>query len=219
MGRIIVINTKKARTPFKMKESGHLLYSYEELCYYIKARMPLWLMETNRIGLTAWIRDRGVEIEDMDTLSPIDAAKIILSAGEYYSKEETSQIVADFEQYEKITEAKREKEKGDFFLLYGRLKNAALSYEKAVCSLNGEEEESFLASLFHNRGIVCCHFFYWEAAKENFKRAYSIKESPETAAALDFTEKMEKEAWEIGGNTMLAIEIERKEKEFLDKVQ
>ena len=60
MGRIIVTKTKVSKIPYVLKESGNPVYSYEELCYYIRTRMPLWVEEKSLEGLTEKMKEWGL---------------------------------------------------------------------------------------------------------------------------------------------------------------
>lgn len=218
MGRMIVTNTKIAKNPYKMKESGHLLYSYEELCFYIYSRMSLWVMEKERVGMTKWLLECGITTEDVDTLSPYEAAQKILSAGSYYYGSEKKQIMGKLEKYPEFPAAYVEKDRGDLYLLYGKIQKAYFSYEKAVLSMGEQENEDWCNSLYHNFGIVCCRFFYWEEAKKWLLKALNIMERKETKNALFLVEDMLKKEWEYGESPILTIELEKKKQEFLNEL-
>jgi tetratricopeptide (TPR) repeat protein len=215
MGRLIVTDTRLVKNPYRMKETGHLLYSYEELCYYIKSRMQLWLLETERKGLTDWIRKTGVEIEETDSLTPTQAAEKILRAGRYFKPEETDQLLDQMTGQEGEESRFLEKEKGDIYLSYGKLKKAYFSYQSAAGQVHPDDDASFLASLYHNMALILCRFFYWEEAEKWLLLALSYEEENESEKALAFVREMKEKTWETGENPMLSIEVERKKKEFL----
>lgn len=218
MGRMIVTKTKTVKVPYRMKESGHSLYSYEELCYYIYSRMSLWVMEKERVGMTAWLKGCHVMIDDVDSLSPYEAATKILSAGSYFRAEEKKQILDRMKRYEDFPPAYVEKDKGDLYLYYGMIKKAYFSYEKAVSHETGEESQEWRASLYHNMGVVGCHFFYWEEAKKWFLKAKEIQDRKETQIALDLVEDMMKMNWEAAEGAISASELEKKKQEFINEL-
>ena len=131
-------------------------------------------------------------------------------------RDEIKQLLWDMREYEKKSEAKKEKEKGDFYLFYRRMQKAVLSYGRAVISLQDKESDAFLASLYHNQGVALSWFFYWEEAKESFLKALSYKDVKESKTALEFINKMQNKEWKFGKEPALAIEIEKKKKEFIE---
>ena len=218
MGRLIVTDTKIARIPYEMKETGHLLYSYEELCYYIKSRMPLWLLEKERKKLTEWVRERGVNLSDTDLLEPVEAAALILDAGNYFREEEIKDILEEMSEYENRPVAVKEKEKGDMYLAYGKLLKAFFAYEKVIAVINGEETDDFLGSLYHNKGVILSKFFYWEEAEACFQKALEIGNFDESKTSLELVRDMKEILWNQGTEPVLTVEIEEKKKEFLKEI-
>lgn len=218
MGRLIVTDTKIAQIPYQMKETGHTLYSYEELCYYMKSRMPLWLLEKERRGLTQWIRERGVDVADTDLLNPLEAAELILNAGNYFREDEVKDLLEEMKEYENKAEAVKEKEKADFYLSYGRLLKAYFSYEKALSAVTGEETDNFIGSLYHNKGVILCRFFYWQEAEECFQKASKTGALEESQRALELVKDMKKKEWKQGKEGLSFREVEEKKKEFLMEI-
>lgn len=218
MGRMIVVNTKTAKVPYRMKESGHCLYSYEELCYYIYSRMTLWLMEEERVGMTSWLLSCGVEVDEVDHLSPYEAAAKILSAGTYFRVDEKRQILDKMKKYKEIPVSYIEKDKGDLYLSYGKSKKAYFAYEKASFEMTGEEGDDWKNSLYHNMGILCCRFFYWDEAKKWLQKAQEIMEKPETTNALLLVSDMLKFQWKWKGQPLEEKELEKKRLEFRNEL-
>lgn len=228
MGRLIVTNTKIAKVPYRMKETGHPLYTYEELCYYIKSRIPLWLLETDRKGLTDWVKERGVMLLHTDELSPAEAAEQILRAGNYLKPTEVEQVMEEIAACEKAPRMLREKEKGDLYLSYGKLLKAYFAYEKAIRDMEALEKvetdekqipsEQWQASLYHNMALIMCRFFYWEEAEGWLSKALELQETEETKIALHLVQDMKKKEWKQGKEPLLTIELERKKKEFLEEL-
>lgn len=218
MGRLIVTDTKIAQIPYRMKETGHPLYSYEELCYYMKSRMPLWLLENERKGLTEWIRERGVEIPETDFLNPKEAAALILEAGNYFREDETKDLLEEMEEYDDRITAVKEKEKGDLYLTYGKFLKAFFAYEKAIGAVTGEETDDFLGSLYHNKGVILSRLFYWEEAKACFQKAIEIGGFDESETAFELVKDMSRQEWKQGEETLISGAIEKKKKEFLAEI-
>lgn len=218
MGRMIVTNTKLAKVPYEMKESGHRLYSYEELCYYIYSRMPLWLLERERVGMTSWLLSCGVKIQEIDFLSPYEAAVKILGAGNYFRREERNQILENMKKQKNVPLSLVEKEKGDLYLSYGKLAEAYFSYEKAFYSETGAEEDAWKNALRHNMGVVCCRFFYWKEAQKWFQMAQELIPRKETENALNLVADMLKFQWKEQGERADRKKVGKKKKEFLNEL-
>lgn len=218
MGSMIVTNTRMAKEPYEMRESGHRLYSYEELCYYIYARMPLWLLEEERVGMTSWLLGCGVKIGEIDRLSSYDAAVKILSAGTYFRLEEKRQILERMKEYKDMPVSLTAKEKGDLYLSYGKVVDAYFSYEKAIQSENGQEGDDWRNSLYHNMGILCCRLFYWQEAKKWLTKAQEIRERQETKNALLLVSDMEKFHWKREGQPLNPKKLVKKKEEFINEL-
>ena len=218
MGRIIVTKTKTSKIPYIMRESGNPLYSYEELCYYIKTRMALWVEEQSLEGLTSKMEEWGVEVPVLDSLDPIEAAKIILEAGTYCKKDEVTQYLSVMNMYAKNENITIVKDKGDLYLSYGKIRKAYEYYWRAVSQMTGEETPEWRASLFHNFGIVCCRFFYWREAKNWFALAIDAKDTEESRDGLEFVLNMEKKGWTREGTSVSEMKVKEKQKEFIREI-
>lgn len=217
MGRLIVTNTTISKVPYCMKESGHRLYSYEELCYYICSRMPLWLEERNRDGLTEKLKEWGLQTVDVDGLSPYEAAKKIFQAGNYLRKDEKEPILEQMEKYGQKKELFREKEKGDLYLAYKKNRKAYLAYVRGIALLTGEEEPELKASLYHNMAVVCCRFFYWKEAKKWFALSLDAKDSQESRIGLELVLDLEKKQWRSDGKPVDQEKLRQRQQDFLQE--
>lgn len=218
MGRMIVTSTKMSKVPYCMSQSGHLLYSYEELCYYIRNRAPLWLEEDTFAGLDEKMKEWGVEISGLGRMSPLEAGEAILNAGNFYHSRERETVLQYLQELAGKELIFREKEKGDMYLFYGKYKKAYLSYWTAISSLKEEEASSFKASLFHNYAIACCRFFYWKEARNWFALALHEKDTKESRQGLEFVLDMEKKGWITDGSSISEQEWMEKKKEFLQEL-
>ncbi|MBE5955237.1 MAG: hypothetical protein E7253_02170 [Lachnospiraceae bacterium] len=218
MGRIIVTKTKISKTPYVMKESGNPLYSYEELCYYIKSRMALWVEEKSLEGLTEKMKEWGLTVDNLDHLSPTEAAEKIFEAGNYIKKEEIELYVSHMQMYAANEHIAIIKDKGDLYLSYGKIRNAYQYYWQAFSQMTGEEPVEWKASLYHNFGIVCCRFFYWREAKNWFALAIDAKDSEESRAGLELVLDMEKKGWSSDGSSVNENKLLEKQLEFVREI-
>ena len=218
MARLLVTKTKTTKVPYRMEESGHALYSYEELCYYMRTRMALWMEEKNRPGMTSWLKNCGIEVENADFCSPYDAAGMILEAGTYYRKEEKEQILKRMKEWFYFPEVEREKETGDLYLHYGRVKKAYLSYAKVIKNLSEGEMDSFVCSLYHNMGLCCLRLFYWGEAEVWLSKAFFLGKKKETENALLLVKDMKQTDWSVMGDAVSMEEIAKKKAEFRNEL-
>jgi len=218
MGRMIVTKTKISKIPYIMRESGNPLYSYEELCYYIRTRMALWVEEKTLEGLSDKMAEWGLLVEPLDSLSPIEAARKIFEAGSYYKKDEIEQYLSVMGVYARNENITIIKDKGDLYLSYGKIRNAYEFYWRAVSKMSGEETPEWKASLFHNFGIVCCRFFYWKEAKSWFALAIDAKDTEESRNGLEFVLDMEKKGWIMEGSSVSEKKLVEKQLEFVREI-
>lgn len=219
MGRMIVTKTLISKTPYIMKESGSPLYSYEELCYYIKTRMALWVEEKTREGLTEKMSEWAVPVSNLDNLSPVQAAKHILNGGTYFKAEEKEQILLMMQEYEDEEDHFVLKEKGDMYLSYGKIQKAYRLYLQASYRMNGEESAEWKASLHHNLGVVCCRFFYWKEAKNWFALAIDAKDTIESREGLELVLEMEQKGWIQDGSSVSVQRLQEKQDEFMREIR
>lgn len=219
MGRIIVTKTKVSKTPYVMKESGNFIYSYEELCYYMKTRTALWVEEKTREGLSAKMEEWGIPVSSVDHLSPVEAADIIMDGGTYFKKEEKEPLLSVMSEYEKNDNLFLLKDKGDLYLSYGKIQKAYRLYWQTFYRMTGEETPEWKASLYHNLGAVCCRFFYWKEARKWFALAIDEKDTKESRIGLELVLDMEKKGWIDGGSSVKEDRLLEKQVEFIREIR
>ncbi len=215
MGRLIVTRTKISKTPYVLIESGNPVYSYEELCYYIKTRTALWVEEKEFEGLTEKMEEWGVQVESLLDCDSVEAAKRIFEAGNYFRNDEVEQYISYIEECADTQDITILKDKGDLYLSYGKIRKAYEFYWKAVSRMTGEETQGWKASLYHNFGIVCCRFFYWKEAKNWFALAIDAKDTEESRIGLELVLDMEKKGWTSDGTSVSDKMLAEKQREFV----
>ena len=218
MGRMIVTKTKISKTPYVIPESGNPVYSYEELCYYIKTRMALWVEEKSFEGLDEKMAEWGAAVDSLSQCSPIEAAEKIFQAGNYFRKDEIEQCLFYMDEYAHSEDNTLIKDKGDLYLSYGKIRKAYEFYWRAVSRMNGEETPEWKASLYHNFGIVCCRFFYWKEAKNWFALSIDAKDTQEARIGLELVLDMEQKGWISDGTSVSEKKLLEKQLEFVREV-
>ena len=218
MGRLIVTRTNISKTPYVLTESGNPVYSYEELCYYMKTRTALWVEEKVFEGLTEKMKEWGVSVESLAGCTAVDAARRIFASGNYFRKDEAEQYLIYMEECADSEDITILKDKGDLYLSYGKIRKAYEFYWRAVSHMKGDETPEWKASLYHNFGIVCCRFFYWKEAKNWFALAIDAKDTEESRIGLELVLDMEQKGWTSDGTSVSDKKLMEKQLEFVREI-
>lgn len=192
MGVLIACEEIKAKFPYRFKITGTVVYTVEELCYYIYHNILLLTDELLEDSFLQWLekelhltekagklREVKETLEGYEALS--EAAFTLLTGGNYYSTEEIQGFLNRQKERKNITPAKAAVNKADSFLKYGQYSEAAMIYEILLnsASIQGNLREE-TGKIRHNLGICRLHQEGFHRAAADFKAAYDLTGNEES---------------------------------------
>lgn len=177
-----------SETPFFFKEVGMRFYSIEELCYLLKENIAgledsMMVPELCRyIERDLSLPDLGRELLELirNKGSLASFVKLIFEYTGFLSREELRSVEAILRENSVMGVVERKKSCGDFYLTSGRQVLAIREYTQAIRSVRSSDDELLIASCHHNLGIAYAKLFYYDAAAEQFLRAYELNNNDES---------------------------------------
>lgn len=214
MGKFILCSGIRAKEPLHIEMTDTVLYTIEELCYYLYQHIYLitedffseyvitWLeAETGQNILAAKLRDLN---RSQGSLK--DKVICVLCSTDFYTEKEMKELIVIMDKMEGIPLIKRRKMKADIYVKYERFRYAAKEYETILNS----KDASILTSeeygnLLHNYAIVLMYIGSLKEAAVKMKEAYQSNQNKESLKSYLLI-------LHLIGNT---DEIDREEKDLL----
>ena len=178
MKETIICTGEISREPYRFSETGICIYSYEELCYYLKGHLLCYLYTLPDESLIIFIRDK-LKLEKLyRQLSRLtdpnrDQMKYfaaLFREGEYYTEEELRKILDHYRELKNTPYPMQCKALGDLYLEAGRSSMAAFYYKEALKfgTLDSDQQ----GSVYHNMAVAKARLFRFEDARVDFLKAY-----------------------------------------------
>lgn len=189
MKRVILCETKPAKTSYIFQNTKIEVFSYEELCFYIYNNAALIAMEHIGITLFHWIandlklEDLAEELRDLkekDTTDLTDLLTAILTYKEYYSIPEVKEFIFQMERMKSLPVAQFRKLQADGFLRYRKYIRAAAIYDEILEKYGALQTDDFLSAIYHNKAVALAYNFELNEAAEAFIKAYQKKHNKES---------------------------------------
>lgn len=196
MSKLILCSGKRTERPYVMPDTGHRVYSIEELCYYIYNN--IYFIDETLISdsLIDWIStelnlaDRAKKLEltirqgaDYKTL-----LAVILCSSDYYTEQEIKKLILTVDEIRTMPLAKRRFKKANSYLKRKLYAGALTEYERLLMS----DEASDLSpkdygDVLHNLAITKLYIYGPERAKETFLNAYERNRREESLRQYLYT--------------------------------
>lgn len=189
MGKLIICNGKQAARPYYIKLTNTVVYSIEELCYFLYNNIDMIHEEFFQETLVTWISEEVKLAERADKLRELikaeagvkDLVVCILCSADYYTEPEIKQLLCRMDETAMLTPLELKKKKANDFLKYRQFSEAATIYESI---LNGKEASNLSSEeygdILHNLAIVQLNTVGVYLAAESFKQAYERNHNPES---------------------------------------
>lgn len=189
MGKFILCSGTRAQEPLRIEMTDTVLYTIEELCFYLYQHIYLitddffsnyvidWLeTQVNQKTLATKLRELRL---NQGTLK--DKVICVLCCTDYYTEKEMKELIVVMDKIEGLPLIKRRKMKADIYMKYERYLFAAKEYETILNS----KEASILTSeeygnLLHNYGIVLLYIGSLKEAAVKMKEAYQSNQNEES---------------------------------------
>lgn len=181
MSKVYLCKGAYAKTPFYVEKQRLNLYSFEEVCYYIKENTCLL---DKSIMTPAFIRFIGEECEledverDLKTLLHrktqfSEYCEYILQAEGNTDAEELEGILDNISKSETLDVYEKRKSNADYFVRKRKFFRAMLEYRRLLEETE-RKETVFRSEVLHNMGVIYANMFRFEEAKNCFEEAYDM---------------------------------------------
>ena len=194
MGELILCGRPIAASPYYEEELSVNVYSLEELSYYIFHNVYLLNTDFMSVDLCKWIgRELSMKELSDEMLSllrdnvplHIFVGKLLNACGYLSATEirDTTEIIAAFENK---SDAERKKIRADRLLEKKRILEAIYEYEDL---LSNDENSGgrLIGDIWHNLGMCYAKLFFFDYAKDCFKKAYQKNHRRQSLRSLLFT--------------------------------
>ena len=185
----ILCKGELAKEPYIIPVSETLVYSLEELCYYMyhhiysvtedffDGKLVQWLGE--QAGLEELAEKMRVLVQKKNDLK--DLVVTLMCSCDYYKEEEILQLVTVMKKIENLPSHEKNKIKADNYLRAGKYGKSLMEYKQL---LYGEMAEQFsteeYGNLLHNQAIALFHVSSFREAANGFKEAYARNHSEQS---------------------------------------
>lgn len=170
-----------AKNGFEPETIGTVIYSVEELCFFIREnaclleegfmeeKLIVWLEK--ECGLSSLAEELKKALRKKVSLKTF--VDLILTYTGFFSAEARKEILFAITENSTMNVYEKRKAKADAFLEKGQVGLAGREYERLLEQLP-EEERLLKGQIYHCCGVCLARLFYWKMAAKYFKRAYEI---------------------------------------------
>ncbi len=189
MGKLLFCKGTLAKRPYQMDLGNINIYSIEELCFYIVEKLDLIVELQLPSSLIDWIGNQ-LEMEllaskllqlQKENASNKALIQAILKSCNYYTREETVEIVEVIEEIENLPIIQRKIKKANNLLGEKNYREAEYNFEDIINSdLAADLSREEYAQILHNLGIAKIYTLGIKEASNFFKQAYERNHKEES---------------------------------------
>lgn len=169
---------KIGKKGYYFEDTGIQVFSYEELCYYLKRHMICYIHTLPGEDLLVYLRDElGLEKLYKQLIRLTDPEKdqmkyfsALFREGHYFNEDEIRDILDEYRSLMNAPVYRQKKWMGDLLVRSGRSARALESYQAALVEEDMEKNE--IGRIYHNIGIAESKLFRFQNAKIAFIKAY-----------------------------------------------
>lgn len=200
MGKFILCSGRRALEPLRIETTDSVLYTIEELCYYLYQHIYLITEDFFSEQIISWLENQVDKKELADKLRQLNRSQgtlkdkviCVLCSTDYYTEKEMKELILIMDKMDGLPFIKRRKIKADIYVKYERYLFAAKEYEAILQS----KEASILTSveygnLLHNYGIVLLYIGSLQEAAAKMKEAYQANQNEESLKSYFLIRKMQ----------------------------
>lgn len=175
----LLLCTKSAETPYKVKESDISLYSMEELCYFIYNNIYMIgaeffddsLLEfiENGLGLSKTANRLKDEIYRNEPYTAM--IRTVLDGSGYYSEDEKREAADMLKELDNKTPEERIKLRADSLAEKGRYNSALTVYRQLLKKCGKTTDIRMSGRIWNNMGVIYAKMFLYKEASECFEKA------------------------------------------------
>lgn len=169
---------KIGKKGYYFEETGIQIFSYEELCYYLKRHMICYIHTLPDEDLLVYLRDElGLDKLYRQLIRLMDPEKdqmkyfsTLFREGHYFNEDEIRDILDEYRGLMNAPVYLQKKWMGDLLVISGRAARAIECYKAALAESEVSREDT--GRIYHNKGIAEAKLFRFENAKIDFIKAY-----------------------------------------------
>lgn len=169
---------KIGKKGYYFEDTGIQIFSYEELCYYLKRHMICYIHTLPGEDLLVYIRDElGLDKLYRQLIRLMDPEKdqmkyfsTLFREGHYFNEDEIRDILDEYRGLMNAPVYLQKKWMGDLLVISGRSARAIECYKAALAESEVSRED--IGRIYHNKGIAETKLFRFENAKIDFIKAY-----------------------------------------------
>ena len=187
MGKLFLCEGTKARNPFFIRCIEKNVYTMEELCFFFYHEIYFVEEFHDWAELAGWLK-REMKMDSLakeiqrlivgyDT--KMQMVQLVLETAHYRSGEELLEYEKKLQQIHKSTGFLRNKKRADYLVHNCKYKQAIELYNQILNSDN-KPQDSIIADVYHNLGVIYAKLFYYEKAAEYFLKSFVITPSTES---------------------------------------
>lgn len=201
-----------AKSPFYIQCVHLNIYSLEELCYFLSANLALAEETVSAEKLPFWLEEECAmegAVKEFENSSEEDGKVSrrlmwIFSKSHYFNENELRSLRTKTAALDTMPLVKRQKNKGDALVKYGKYKRGIACYEQ-IFKMEGIDEETtqFRAVVYYNIGVAYEKMFQSSKALGFFYKAYQCGKTPDYLAAYLYA------AYFDGGKAEMTAEAKR----------
>lgn len=169
---------KIGKKGYYFEETGIQIFSYEELCYYLKRHMICYIHTLPDEDLLVYLRDElGLDKLYRQLIRLMDPEKdqmkyfsTLFREGHYFNEDEIRDILDEYRGLMNAPVYLQKRWMGDLLVISGRAARAIECYKAALAE--SEVSRDDIGRIYHNKGIAEAKLFRFENAKIDFIKAY-----------------------------------------------
>ncbi|MBR6396318.1 MAG: hypothetical protein IKS09_05055 [Lachnospiraceae bacterium] len=185
MGKVILCSGVLSGSPFEVP-GGRLIYSADELCYYVYENAIKLEEDFFSEALIKWLREKCEMTEIADKLEFLeennysfkDRVVALLCSADYYTEDEIILLIKKMNAWENLPLWRKKKLQADELLMEGHFLKARSEYE-SILAIEGIDDED-AGSVYHNIGVAKMHTVAAGEAARDFYKAYQISGNGES---------------------------------------
>ncbi|MBQ9991006.1 MAG: hypothetical protein IJP31_08715 [Lachnospiraceae bacterium] len=195
-----------AKNGYEPENMGIVIYSVEELCFFIRENACLLEEGLMNEALILWLEKECGLVSLAEELKKALRKKVSLKAfvdilleyTGFFSPREKKEILESIMENSSMTISQKRKAKADALLERGQIGLAGREYGRLLEQTEHHEKEQ-RSRLYHGCGVCLARLFYFEAAGNYFLKAYQL------GGRMDSLQQY-----------LLALRLSRPEEEYLE---
>ncbi len=183
MGSIILCHKKKARQPYEITRIHRLIYTMEELCYYLCSYLYLVDYTIMNEKLCDWL-EQELDLAELaaslrqnlnQSGSPEQFVITILAHSSIYTMGELQRVQDLLDKLKNQKPVEKQKHKADSLLKSGGIRQAISIYQAILQERSDDSvEKSFYGKVYACLGAAYGRLFLYREAAEMYEKAYEM---------------------------------------------